>query len=158
MLSRGFTSIRDTGGASSHLANAISENLIPGPRLFQCGKALSQTGGHGDFSSSSDDETPGCCGGHHKSISWVVDGVPSVLTAVRTNLKNGADFIKIMGGGGVASPTDGIETVQFSPEEIRAITESAWRMGKKMVSSDQYSQSTSHRHLWGVRENESHNI
>jgi imidazolonepropionase-like amidohydrolase len=87
------------------------------------------------MSPSSGSDNPGCCGGHQASIGWVVDGVPSVLTAVRTNLKDGADFIKIMGGGGVASPSDGIETVQFSPEEIRAITETAWRMGKKMVSA-----------------------
>ena len=56
-----------------------------------------------------------------------------VLAAVREELKQGADFIKIMLGGGVSSETDGIETVQYSPEEVRAVTSSAWQMGKKMV-------------------------
>ena len=49
MLMRGFTSIRDAGGADMGLASAVKKGLIKGPRLFYCGKALSQTGGHGDF-------------------------------------------------------------------------------------------------------------
>ena len=135
MLSRGFTTVRDTGGATKHLSNSIEENLIPGPRLFQCGKAISQTGGHGDFSpAQSGGDGVGCCGGGHvQSLGRTADGVPNVLKAVREELKQGADFIKIMVGGGVASETDGIETVQYSPEEIRAVTSTAWQMGKKMV-------------------------
>lgn len=135
MLDRGFTSVRDTGGASKNLANAIAEGLIPGPRLFQCGKALSQTGGHGDFSPAGNSSNPGCCGGHSKSLARVADGVPACLKAAREELKQGADFLKLMCGGGVASETDAIETIQYSAEEIKAITSTAWQMGKKNVSS-----------------------
>ncbi|KIK68405.1 hypothetical protein GYMLUDRAFT_54046 [Collybiopsis luxurians FD-317 M1] len=124
MLSRGFTTVRDTGGATKVLANAIEEGLIEGPRLFQCGKALSQTGGHGDFSPAvSGGHELGCCGGGDIGLfGRVADGVPAVLSAVRGELKAGADFIKIMIGGGVASETDAIETVQYTAEEVRAIT------------------------------------
>ena len=135
MLSRGFTTVRDTGGATKFIATCLSENLIIGPRLFQCGKAISQTGGHGDFGSPalSGGDGVGCCGGHVQSLGRTADGVPMVLKATREELKQGADFIKIMVGGGVASETDGIETVQYTAEEVRAVTTTAWQMGKKMV-------------------------
>ena len=97
MLLRGFTTVRDTGGASKSLALALQEGLIPGPRLFQCGKALSQTGGHGDFNPAGSSSSTGCCGGssHAESLGRVADGVPEVLKAVREELKGGADFIKV---------------------------------------------------------------
>lgn len=135
ILSRGFTTVRDTGGATKFIANAVSEGLIDGPRLYQCGKAISQTGGHGDLlPGQSGGDGKGCCGGNHAAYGRTADGVPGVLKAVREELKQGADFIKIMLGGGVSSETDAIDTVQYSPEEVRAITGAAWQMGKKMVS------------------------
>lgn len=136
MLHRGFTTVRDTGGATKMLAEALREGLIEGPRLFQCGKALSQTGGHGDFVSPglSGGDGLGCCGGHALSLGRTADGVPAVLKAVREELKQGADFIKVMLGGGVASESDAIETVQYTAEEVRAITTTASQMGKKLVS------------------------
>jgi imidazolonepropionase-like amidohydrolase len=136
MLLRGFTTVRDTGGATKALAAAIDEGLIEGPRLYQCGKALSQTGGHADFVSpgGGSGSSTGCCGGHAVSLGRTADGVPAVLKAVREELKHGADFIKVMLGGGVASEADAIETVQYTAEEVRAITTTCWQMGKRMVS------------------------
>ncbi|KAF7293055.1 Amidohydro-rel domain-containing protein [Mycena indigotica] len=138
MLLRGFTTVRDTGGASKRIALAIEEGLIPGPRLIQCGKGLSQTGGHGDFTPS--ESHTGCCGGHGaaKGLGRVVDGVPDILKATREELKAGADFIKIMVGGGVASETDTIESVQFTAEEIQAVTTTCKQMGGKMVTAHAY--------------------
>ncbi|KAI0368977.1 hypothetical protein BV20DRAFT_1081862 [Pilatotrama ljubarskyi] len=136
MLMRGFTTVRDTGGASKALATAISEGLLVGPRLLQCGKALSQTGGHADFASAGSNS--GCCGGHSQSLGRTCDGVPQVLKATREELKGGADFIKIMCGGGVASPTDAIETVQFTAEEINAITTTCKQMGGKHTTAHAY--------------------
>ncbi|KAJ7052731.1 hypothetical protein C8F01DRAFT_564548 [Mycena amicta] len=136
MLLRGFTTVRDTGGASKRLALAIEEGLIPGPRLIQCGKAISQTGGHGDFTTP--ESSTGCCGGHAKGLGRVADGVPEVLKATREEIKAGADFIKIMVGGGVASETDTIESVQFTAEEIRAITTTCKQMGGKMATAHAY--------------------
>ncbi|KAI0628969.1 hypothetical protein C8Q77DRAFT_325914 [Trametes polyzona] len=138
MLLRGFTTVRDTGGASKALADALSEGLIQGPRLFQCGKGLSQTGGHGDFGLPSFTGNLGCCGGHSQSLGRTCDGVPQVLKATREELKGGADFIKIMCGGGVASLTDAIETVQFTAEEIRAITTTCKQMGNKHTTAHAY--------------------
>ncbi|KAJ3716367.1 hypothetical protein C8R42DRAFT_588271 [Lentinula raphanica] len=140
MLLRGFTTVRDTGGATKVLANAIEEGLIAGPRLFQCGKALSQTGGHGDFSPAlSGGHELGCCGGGDVGLfARVADGVPAVLSAVRGELKSGADFIKVMIGGGVASETDAIETVQYTAEEIRAITTTCKQMGGKLSTAHAY--------------------
>lgn len=93
MLLRGFTTVRDTGGATKSLADAISEGLLVGPRLFQCGKAISQTGGHGDFKPGKSGGEPGCCGGHSASLGRVADGVPQVLKAVREELKAGAEYV-----------------------------------------------------------------
>ncbi|KAI5450382.1 hypothetical protein NCC49_003164 [Naganishia albida] len=149
MLLRGFTTVRDTGGATKPLALAISEGLIAGPRLIQCGKAISQTGGHGDFSPGiSGGSGTGCCGGHSASLARVADGVPQVLKATREELKAGAEyvcsrgqegyFIKIMVGGGVASETDAIETVQYSQEEIKAITSTCRQMGNKHTTAHAY--------------------
>ncbi|KAK4698628.1 hypothetical protein P7C70_g7645, partial [Phenoliferia sp. Uapishka_3] len=139
MILRGFTTVRDTGGASKPLALSIEEGLVEGPRLFQCGKALSQTGGHGDFQPGvSGGSGTGCCGGHSASLGRTADGVPQVLKATREELKAGADFIKIMVGGGVASETDAIETVQYSPEELQAITSTCRRMGRKHTTAHAY--------------------
>lgn len=136
MVERGFTTVRDCGGATKFIADAIEEELIVGPRLFQCGKALSQTGGHGDHIAgiSGGDNSGACCGGHSETIARTIDGVPNVMKATREELKQGADFIKIFIGGGVASEYCGLDSVQFSPEEVRAITSTARQMGNKMVS------------------------
>nr|XP_031859694.1 uncharacterized protein CI109_004969 [Kwoniella shandongensis]KAA5526766.1 hypothetical protein CI109_004969 [Kwoniella shandongensis] len=143
MIHRGFTTVRDTGGASKSLANALAEGLIVGPRLFQCGKAISQSGGHGDFSpaikrNGGGADHPGCCGGYSLSLGRVADGVPDVLRATREELMAGADFIKIMVGGGVLSETDAIESVQYSAEEVRACTQTAKAMGGRLVTAHAY--------------------
>ncbi|KAI9923722.1 hypothetical protein MW887_008349 [Aspergillus wentii] len=125
MLLRGFTTARDTGGADNALRDAIAEGLLPGPRLFIAGKALSQTGGHGDFRASYQGNEFKCCGGHSPSLARVCNGVPECLEAARDELRQGANFIKIMCGGGVATPSDALDMLQFTAEEIRAITTTA---------------------------------
>ncbi|TQN71640.1 hypothetical protein CSHISOI_03890 [Colletotrichum shisoi] len=119
MLRRGFTTVRDCGGATLAMKEAVEEGIHPGPRLFISGKALSQTGGHGDMRGRHD--TIPCCGGAVSGISRIVDGVPECHRVARDELRQGADFIKVMGGGGAASPTDRIDQLQFSDDEIRAI-------------------------------------
>lgn len=132
MLSRGFTSIRDCGGASLAMKEAVEEGVLPGPRMFIAGFALSQTGGHGDMRGPHDDQL--CCGGSVSGISRIVDGPAECYKFARDELRQGADFIKIMGGGGVASPTDRIEHVQFSDEEIKAIVTVARNAGTYVTS------------------------
>ena len=124
VLSRGFTTIRDCGGAGLALKESLNEGIYPGPRLFISGHGISQTGGHGDLRSSKDEEFA-CCGGNIKGLGRIADGVEQCLHAAREELRQGADFIKIMVSGGVVSPTDKLTALQYTPEEIRAFTKVA---------------------------------
>ncbi|KAE8165679.1 hypothetical protein BDV40DRAFT_59027 [Aspergillus tamarii] len=132
MLNRGFTTVRDCGGASLALKESIQEGVIPGPRLFIAGHALSQTGGHGDHRQQHDPNE--CCAGHVNGIGRIVDGVEQCLKYARDEIRQGSDFIKIMGGGGVASPSDQIHHLQFSDEEIKAIVTVANNAGTYVTS------------------------
>lgn len=129
MLRRGFTSVRDAGGADWGLAEAVKRGLVKGPRLFFSGRVLSQTGGHGDFTPRSDTAGLCACQIHTNGFSHVADGVPAVRKAAREELRRGASQVKIMASGGVASPADPIWNLQYSMEEMRAIVEEAqgWR-------------------------------
>jgi len=119
-LMRGFTTVRDAGGADYGLAMAVETGLIDGPRLFYAGRALSQTGGHGDFRPFEHDAF--ClCGQGSLALTRIADGVTEVRRAARDELRKGATQIKIMASGGVASPSDPIWNLQYSEEEIRAI-------------------------------------
>lgn len=125
MLLRGFTSARDCGGSSVALKNAIREGVVMGPRLFIAGHQLTQTGGHGDSRDLYD--TTQCCGGHVFGSGRLCDGVTECMRVARDQLRKGCDFIKIFGGGGISSETDALDSVQFSPVEIRAIVDVAKR-------------------------------
>jgi imidazolonepropionase-like amidohydrolase len=121
MLQRGFTSIRDAGGADWGLAAAIAYGLIDGPRVFYSGRALSQTGGHGDFRPRTWEGDSCACCVTSAPFAAVVDGVDAIRKAAREELRRGASQIKIMASGGVASPTDPVWNVQYSGDEIRAV-------------------------------------
>ncbi|MGI4861227.1 MAG: amidohydrolase family protein [Janthinobacterium lividum] len=127
MLNRGFTTVRDAGGADYALCKAIEEGVIAGPRLFVAGKALSQTGGHGDFRDRFDNSDPDPCGCNRNlgAIGRIVDGVDAIRKAVREEIRAGAHQVKIMASGGVASPTDPIGNFQFSIDEVKAAVEEA---------------------------------
>lgn len=123
MLNRGFTTVRDAAGADFGLHDAQVDGLLRGPRLFFGGKALSQTGGHGDPRPRGRGPHEGhYCAPH---IGRIADGVDAVRLAVRDELRKGAHHIKIMAGGGVASPTDRIDSTQYSKSEIEAAVEEA---------------------------------
>lgn len=123
MLDRGFTTVRDAAGADYGLHDAQAEGLLRGPRLFFGGKALSQTGGHGDSRHRGQDQS--ALGYTCAHIGRVVDGVDAVRHAARDELRRGAHHLKIMASGGVASPTDRVDSTQFSLEEIAAVVEEA---------------------------------
>src|SRR5664280_2684716 len=99
--------------------------LITGPRVFRSGRVLSQTGGHGDTSPVSADTHLCSCSITSSAYSHVADGADSVRRAAREELKSGVDQIKVMAGGGVATPSDPIDMVQYTEEEIRAAVEEA---------------------------------
>lgn len=127
-LMRGFTTIRDLGGADHGLVRAVEEGLIDGPRLVICGKGLSTTGGHCDLRQRTDDR-PGIMSDRLGSMGIIVDGVDEVRRVSREMIKGGARFIKVMANGGVSSPNDPIHSLQFSHAELEAIVEEAENAG-----------------------------
>jgi len=131
-LDHGITTIRDTGGNSFGLKQAIDEGLVPGPRIFPSGPMLSQTSGHGDLRPPTNPST--FAGGEQSGMVArgdlvVVDGIPEVLRAARENLRRGASQIKIAVGGGTVSQSDPLEVVELTPDEIRNIVQVAEDFG-----------------------------
>ena len=133
-LQRGFTTVRDAAGADYGLARAIDAGLIRGPRLFYSGHALSQTGGHGDFRSYESRHAICSCGLGARRFATVADGVTEVRRVAREELRRGATQIKMMGSGGVASPSDPIGNLQYSEEEVRAIVWEAYSWGTYVMA------------------------
>jgi imidazolonepropionase-like amidohydrolase len=127
-LMRGFTTLRDLGGADHGLVRAVNEGLLVGPRLVICGKGLTTTGGHADLRTRTDDR-PGLFSDRVGSMGLIVDGVDNVRAACRTMIKEGANFIKVMANGGVSSPNDPIHSIQYSRDEILAMVEEADNAG-----------------------------
>lgn len=127
MLDRGFTAVRDAGGADYGLWLAIDQGLITAPRLFYCEKALSQTGGHVDMRHHHDhhahDEVSLCACCFVNPLGVVVDGVDAVRKVIREQLRRGASFIKFCGSGGVSTVSDPLDAIQFSNDEVKAIVE-----------------------------------
>jgi imidazolonepropionase-like amidohydrolase len=125
MLARGFTTVRDAGGADGGLAEAVAQGLVRGPRLFPSGQALSQTGGHGDLRPRTRSVASCACCEYGAGLARIADGVDECRRAARDELRKGATQIKIMASGGVASPYDPIWNLQYSDEEMRAIVAEA---------------------------------
>lgn len=125
MLDRGFTTVRDVGGAPFALAEAVENGLAVGPRLVVCGKALSKTGGHVDLRPRHDWHDAYRWARNFGALGRVADGVDEVRRAARQELREGAQFIKIMANGGVASPTDPIAWQGYSSDEMTAAVQEA---------------------------------
>lgn len=124
MLARGFTTVRDAAGADFGLQEAVRRGLFAGPRLYIATLPLTQTGGHADTRPQGVQERICACSGLG-ILGAIADGDAEVRRAVRENIRNGANQIKIMAGGGVASPTDPIDGTQYSLAELVAICEEA---------------------------------
>jgi len=122
---RGFTTVRDTGGDLRGLKQSIRRNLCGGPRIVSAGHMLSQTGGHGDLRGSVVDPPECGCQIITSPYAHVADGPSAVRKAARQSLRDGSDFIKIHTSGGVASPSDPLDSVQYTPEEVSTIVTEA---------------------------------
>ncbi len=125
MLRRGFTTVRDAAGADWGLQAAVERGLFEGPRLFISALPITQTGGHADQRPRGVRGEMFCSCAGLGLIGAVADGVGEVRKAVREQVRQGANQIKIMAGGGISSPTDPIDGTQFSVEELRAAVEEA---------------------------------
>lgn len=137
MLHRGFTTIRDLGGATFGLRLAWEEGHFEGPRMVICGKALGQTGGHSDARGRFDSRDNTWFESRLGALGRVVDGVDALRRAAREEIKAGADYIKLMANGGVASPVDPIAFLGFSEAELRAAVEEA-AMAQTYVAAHLY--------------------
>ena len=127
-LMRGFTTVRDVGGAVFGLKRAIDQGLIPGPRIFPSGAMISVTGGHGDFRGPTDlPRTVGQPGSRHDIVgdSAIADTPDEVRVRVREQLMLGASQVKLTAGGGVSSPHSPLDIVTFTEPELRAAVEAA---------------------------------
>jgi imidazolonepropionase-like amidohydrolase len=137
MLRRGFTTVRDMGGAEAGLARAVREGLIEAPRLMFGGPILAPTGGH--------------------VLTRVCDGKTELRRAIREQMSQGAHHIKLTLSGGVVSSM-AIDALGFSEEEIRTAVEEA-RFGKGYVAGHAYTAEAVNRALrWGVRTIEHGNL
>jgi len=129
MLHRGFTTVRDVAGGDWGIKEAVAEKIVEGPRLFVSGRALSQTGGHGDHRFRTEDQIPCACQSALDMLTRIADGVDGVRAAARDELRKGADHLKLMVSGGVGSPHDDISHDQYSIAEISAAVEEAGARG-----------------------------
>ena len=129
MLRRGFTTVRDAGGADGGIAAAVDQGLVAGPELLRAGRALSQTGGHGDTRARSAPAATCACELVETGIAVLADGPDAVRRAAREQLRSGAHAIKVMASGGVASPSDPLWLEAYTAEELAAAVDEAarWR-------------------------------
>ncbi len=139
-LDAGVTSVRDAGGTPQGFKMAIDRGLIPGPRMKIAVTALSQTGGHGDSTMASGIRVRALSGLGPEWPENVVDGPDEVRKAVRSILRAGGDFIKLMSTGGVLSPSDEPGHTQFTPEEIAIMVSEAAAAGKTCMAHAQGTQ------------------
>jgi imidazolonepropionase-like amidohydrolase len=130
-LLRGFTTVRDLGGPSFGLKQAIDEGVVTGPRIYPCGAVVTVTSGHGDFREPF--EVPRIAGRltrmEQLGGSIVADNPDEVRQRVREQLLKGATQIKLTAGGGVASPRSPLDVSTFTAEELRAAVEAAENWG-----------------------------
>lgn len=128
-LEAGFTTVRNLGAhgySDIALRDAINAGDVPGPRMLASGPPLSITGGHADENYLAPQ--------YNFTEEGVADGVDAVIAKVREDVKYGADVIKFMATGGVMSEGDNPALEQYSPEEMKAIVETAHGLGRKVAA------------------------
>jgi imidazolonepropionase-like amidohydrolase len=149
MLMKGITTVRDIAGDPLDIAKAIDMGLLPGPRVYSAGGAIGQTGGHSDWAGRN---VPPHIIENNQDVtqasqnSWTVDGVDDVTRAARLNLRRGAAFLKVMGGGGVASEFDPLEILGLAEDEVARAVEIAADNGT-YVAVHAYHDDSYDRHL-----------
>jgi imidazolonepropionase-like amidohydrolase len=131
-LDRGFTTVRDAGGGDIGLKQALDAGLIDGPRFFFPGKALTQTGGHGDMRRRGEIDLCGCA--YSGVICRTVDGPDEMRRAAREAFRQGATQIKIFLSGGVSTDLAPLDMPHFNDEEIGVAVEEAARRSSYVMA------------------------
>jgi imidazolonepropionase-like amidohydrolase len=131
MLQQGFTSARDVGGGDETVAirNAIDDGKVPGPRLWVSLEPLGPTAGHGDQRNGLDQALS-----HPGWQNGMVDSPQEARLRVREHKRRGADLIKLMPSGGIASTGDDPHQQLMTDEEMRAAVETAHSLGMKVAA------------------------
>jgi imidazolonepropionase-like amidohydrolase len=129
---QGFTTVRDAGGADYGFRMLLEEGHFPGPRLLVSGRAISQTGGHADKRKHAEWIEPiECCVG---MVGIIADGADEVRRAARENIRRDVNQIKIMASGGAMSPSDELDTTQYTVAEMRTAVEEAQAVGTYVLA------------------------
>ena len=122
ILRSGFTTVRDVGSyddEASVLKLAVELGIVPGPRIVTCGRILSATSPGGEL---------------FGSMYREADGPWEMRTAVREQIRRGADYIKFMATGARSVVREDPEPAQVTLEEMRAIVDEAHRMGRRVAA------------------------
>jgi imidazolonepropionase-like amidohydrolase len=158
MLDRGFTTVRDAGGADWGIKAAVEAGLIPGPRLFISNRSIGPTGGHNDRNRRTQSVADcGCCNAM-VFIRAIADGPDEVRKAAREQLRQGADQVKFMVSGGVASPYDPLESRQLTVEELSAGVDEAKAFGRYALAHAYTPEAITRAMIAGVRTIEHGNL
>ncbi len=131
-LPAGVTTVRDLCGTSTGLRKHIDSGTLEGPRIYLSGACLGQTSGHGDWRwdvGVLDPNNINQSNLERLGITRLTDGADEVLKAARNNLAAGADFVKMMSGGGITSERDPIESIQGTPDELKAMVTATEQFG-----------------------------
>src|SRR5687767_441921 len=158
MLDRGFTTVRDTGGCDWGIKAGVEQGHLVGPRLFIAGQSIGPTGGHSDGRRRTDNaDGCACCSGLAFK-SAIADGADEVRKAAREQMRQGADHVKIMMSGGVASPYDPLDSLQFSEGEVEAAVQEAHAFGRYVCAHAYTPQAITRAANAGVRTIEHGNL
>jgi len=131
-LEAGITTVRDVGApdyVDIALASAIDEGVVVGPRMQAASLGIGSTGGHFD-------PTTGLAP-HYAIVNeanGIADGVDKIRELIRTEIKHGAQVIKMAATAGVLSEEEAVGAPQYSQEEMNAIVEEARRWGRKVAA------------------------
>lgn len=130
LVDSGFVGVRDMSEQGFYLSRAQERGVLRAPRIMPGGRCLSITSGHGDAALYLSKEQSNAL----NSTCMLVDGKDECVRAVREQFRKGAKFIKVLATGGVSSPVDDVNDVQFSPEELQAIVDEAKRRGSYVAA------------------------
>ena len=154
MLMRGFTTVRDAGGASIGVQRAIEDGWFPGPRVFSSGAFLTQTSGHLDMADRTNPHHN--VGGEHSHAQRIghntaVDGEAEMLAAARQNFRNGATLLKLATNGGISATYSPLDIDQFTDDELGAAAQVAETFGSYFMVHAYYDEAVSRAIDFGAR-------
>ena len=151
---RGFTTVRDAGGASIGIQRAVDDGWFPGPRIFSSGAFITQTSGHLDMRDRTNPHLNlGGSHSHAKSIGHytAVDGEAEMLAAARQNFRNGATQLKLATNGGISAIYSPLDIDQFTDAELGAAAQVAKSFGSYIMVHAYYDNAVSRAIDFGAR-------